>query len=177
VADCVIGKLALHCALRHEAAPEHAPYGAVRDAGQTPNDGPLLLAAGYTRRRQHTRDVCAVPYRMQADATVHIDTPRTPLRASDLVVDTFVVGLQLGQLLLYELDSVTRAESNTLWMRRTLLEVGDQGRPRVASAPVSVRLEKSRLMENTRRQIWRAADIVCEFQDISMRCSVAHQVH
>jgi hypothetical protein len=90
------------------------------------------------------------------------------------MIDCFVTALQLGQVLLYELDGVSRAESSTLWMRKTVLELVT-AKPVTGPIPAHVVLEDSTLL-NSRTGIWRSADIVTEFHGIRLRCSVAHQI-
>lgn len=182
VAECVIGTMRLHCELRH-AAGTPAPDPNATPAGFTDaelrellDEGPHVYAEEYTLRRQYAENVTAVPSESRADARVRIDPALPELPASALVVDAFVIGLQLGQLLLYELDGISRADSNTLWMRLTEIECRDNGVPRVPVAPVTVRLDNRRLIEKAGHEVWRAADIVCAFQRIDMRCSVAHRV-
>ncbi|SDP79291.1 avirulence D protein (AvrD) [Actinopolyspora xinjiangensis] len=85
------------------------------------------------------------------------------------MIDHFVAALQLGQVLLYKLDDVDRADSNTLWMRRTTFEpVSDSG-----SGRFRVDLENSRLLPS-KQGTWRSADVVARYGGRLMRCSVAH---
>ncbi|BCW37692.1 hypothetical protein StoSoilA2_37480 [Arthrobacter sp. StoSoilA2] len=92
-------------------------------------------------------------------------------------VEYFVASLQLGQVLLYRLDSMNRADSNTLWMRKTRITLngscprngGGQG------TGLAVRLHKSRLIEKDGGW-WRCADVVGTFDGGEVVCSVAHQL-
>lgn len=92
-------------------------------------------------------------------------------------VEYFVGSLQLGQVLLYRLDSMDRANSNTLWMRRTRITLnvpcpkigGGQG------TELTVRLKKSRLIEKD-GGVWRCADVVGTFDGGEVVCSVAHRL-
>ncbi|BCW49944.1 AvrD family protein [Arthrobacter sp. StoSoilB13] len=92
-------------------------------------------------------------------------------------VEYFVASLQLGQVLLYRLDSMDRADSNTLWMRKTRITLngscprngGGQG------TGLAVRLHKSRLIEKDGGW-WRCADVVGTFDGGEVVCSVAHQL-
>ncbi|MFI9503729.1 AvrD family protein [Nocardia sp. NPDC052566] len=174
VAECAIGTLTLRCRVRHEAGTGVARSPHWFEELREP--GPYLFAEDYTARKQFLEAVTVHRVHGQALATVRIHAPRTGLPASALVVDTFVVGLQLGQLLLYELDGLSRADSDTLWMRRTIVECGEHQLSRVPAAPAVARLENSKLIEKSGNQVWRIADIVCEFQQIEMRCSVAHRI-
>jgi len=178
VFECVVGTLTLRCEIEHEPGvpnAEPAEFGTPEEL--LGEGGPRLFAEGHTSRRQFVEDVVADVAGVTADAAVRIETlGGTALSASALTVDTFVVGLQLGQLLLYELDSVSRARSNTLWMRRTVLDCARPAEPRAPRGPVTFRLENTKLLENSKGQVWRAADIVGEFQGVRLRCSVAHRL-
>ncbi|MBT1664915.1 MULTISPECIES: AvrD family protein [Curtobacterium] len=91
------------------------------------------------------------------------------------LVDTFVATLQLGQVLLYRLDTLARAESDTLWMRRTVITVPGSPHPSVRS-DARVRLDRARTLEQDGRS-WRLADIVGTFDTgVRVSCSVAHVV-
>lgn len=89
------------------------------------------------------------------------------------VIDAFVAVLQLGQVLLYDLDEITRADSDTLWMRTTRIEAG----PGVGStAGLEVTLEEPRL-RTLRDETWRLATITGTVDEIfTVSCAVAHKV-
>jgi hypothetical protein len=90
-------------------------------------------------------------------------------------VDAFVAALQLGQVLLYRQDRMKRAESDTLWMRRTTIEAVEP-RAAVRHAELSVALEDSRLRE-LRGDTWRLATIAARLSGLfRIDCAVAHRV-
>lgn len=88
-------------------------------------------------------------------------------------IDAFVVALQLGQVLLYELDGLNRAVSDTLWMRTTrIVSYG----ARSHASDVSTSLEDSRL-RNLRGEEWRLATIRSTFPGLfDISCAVAHRL-
>ncbi|MGI5187385.1 AvrD family protein [Promicromonospora sp. CA-289599] len=90
------------------------------------------------------------------------------------LVDVFVAALQLGQVLLYELDGLDRGSSSTLWMRRTTIRT-DRPLPVGSPVPARVALERGRLVERD-GEPWRLADIVAEIGPYRVVCSVAHQI-
>ncbi|MFE1879999.1 AvrD family protein [Streptomyces diastatochromogenes] len=96
------------------------------------------------------------------------------------LVDAFVTALQVGQVLLYELDQVPRSASDTLWMRSTLLEAATPHRPRIAPdggpLPLRAELRDAVLLNNRHGETWRRADIVATLADITVVCSVAHRL-
>lgn len=92
------------------------------------------------------------------------------------VVDAFVATLQLGQVLLYELDSMSRAQSNTLWMRQTTLTVdAAEAGSADQSLSVAVHLDRVQRLE-LGGSYWRTADVVGAVAGITVRCAVAHQL-
>ena len=91
------------------------------------------------------------------------------------MIDSFVISLQLGQVLLYELDELTRAGSETLWMRQTTIVADTPYRPAAGAIPVAAALHDSRLV-TARGARWRTAAIVGRTQGLTTRCAVAHQL-
>lgn len=94
-------------------------------------------------------------------------------------VEYFVAALQLGQVLLYRLDAMDRASSNTLWMRKTRVSLRQAGPAATdcvrGGSSVEVRLRRSRLV-TMEGSTWRCADIVGTFDGADVVCSVAHRV-
>ncbi|MCA4135044.1 AvrD family protein [Arthrobacter sp. M4] len=94
-------------------------------------------------------------------------------------VEHFVAALQLGQVLLYRLDAMSRAKSNTLWMRKTRISLQQAGPTAVdgtgAGSHLDVRLRRSRLIAKD-GETWRVADVVGKFDGGEVVCSVAHQL-
>jgi hypothetical protein len=90
-------------------------------------------------------------------------------------VDCFVTGLQLGQVLLYELDSMRRGASNTLWMRNTVMTMTEPADDLIERVPLTTAIENPKLIEMG-GGVWRTADIVAELGGTSFTCSVTHQL-
>jgi hypothetical protein len=185
--DCVVGTLRTRCEIRHEAGvsdPFAGLYDSPREVLGDPR--PRLFGEGFTTRRQFVEDIELDPQTHTTTAAVRVTAEEdAPLPAAGLdsayhacasPVDAFVIGLQLGQVLLYALDGVSRASSNTLWMRETLLESDPLRAPLPTAASATARLERRKLLENSKAEIWRSADIVGEFHGVRMRCSVAHRL-
>ena len=91
------------------------------------------------------------------------------------LIDTFVLTLQLGQVLLYELDQMARENSDTLWMRKTeFIMTG----PPAAIGPLraKVSLDRARILLSKGAR-WRVAEIVGQVgSQAQIRCNVAHQL-
>ncbi|MEU3064346.1 AvrD family protein [Streptomyces subrutilus] len=182
--DAVVGALTVRVELDHpdvRRAPAPAP-----DAGRA--DRPF--GAAHRQRRQSVEDVRVAPARCRATAAVRLtawDAAATPgsgteggHQPSAGLIDAFVVALQLGQVLLYELDGVSRADSDTLWMRSTLLEASSPHRPPAAPDggphPVAAELRDATRLTTRRGETWRRADIAAELAGVSVVCSVAHRL-
>jgi hypothetical protein len=185
--DCMVGTLRMRCEIRHEAGvpnPAAGFYDSPRDLLGDPRL--RLFGEGFTTRRQFVENVGLDPQAHSATAVVRVTADESaPPSAAGLdgtyhacasPVDAFVIGLQLGQVLLYALDDVPRASSNTLWMRETLLEPDPLRGSLPAAASATARLERRKLLENSKAEVWRSADIVGEFHGVHMRCSVAHRL-
>jgi hypothetical protein len=186
-ADCQVGALRVRLDIEH-------PPGATASPSATYADPDALLGSGGLRPyaqlhttktqvmedldvnvRQHTAHAVTSVRSTAPDTLVAEGLESSTYRATS-VVDAFVVALQLGQILLYELDAVPRAESNTMWMRQTVLEVGEPRRPVVGPGRITVRLENTELLTTGTGETWRSADVVGRLDHLSIRCSIAHRL-
>lgn len=189
--DATVGALTVRIELDH-ADVRHAPRrldGA--GAGHVLGDQSRRpFGDAYKQRRQTVEDVVVAPGRQSATARVRLDARDAAAgpgigtegdhQPSAGLIDAFVVALQLGQIMLYELDQVARADSDTLWMRTTLLEAKTPHRPLVAPdggpLPVTAELREALLLTNRLGERWRRADIAAELAGIAVSCSVAHRL-
>jgi hypothetical protein len=95
------------------------------------------------------------------------------------LIDCFVGSLQLAQILLYELDGIHRAVSNTLWMRQTVLEAarpqapGPEGHDGPRQLTTTLADPTVLTKDGTN---WRTAEILGRLDGVSLRCAVAHQL-
>jgi len=182
--DCRVGALRARYEIVHPLAR------LINDSGQyaTPDEllGPAAaryFGAGFTSGSQSVRDVTVDMADLTAAATAWI-VPATggvfaglegAYQPSVSVLDCFVVNLQLAQILMYELDSISRADSNTLWMLRTVLEAG---RPdRSCHAPLAAYIEMTgKHLLSLRGGRWRNAEFTAWLGGLQMRCSFAHEL-
>jgi hypothetical protein len=124
-----------------------------------------------------------------SDILLHVDTSLDdPVMASGMAEPAtpdshsgwshsscFVAALQLGQALLYRLDGIDRANSNTLWMKRASFE-------RLGSIPAFSNAQPIHVeLRNVRRYnkpdgTWRRADIVGVIANRRVVCSVTHKL-
>lgn len=131
---------------------------------RVPQIGPIELGIGQARST-----ASIIPTGQQAHSAL-LDASKAE---SLNVIDAFVIVLQLGQVLLYDLDDLSRADSDTLWMRTTRIEA----RPGAADvSDVTVILEGPRL-RTLRNDPWRLATITGALGDLfTVSCGVAHRL-
>jgi hypothetical protein len=178
-----------------EVAHEHAELGLA--SVQSPSEEALVGDAGtrlygglWAERQVSLLDVVLDPgegtahaqlsFRQQPSLSRRLDDRRGLEAAYPQAlsaVEYFVASLQLGQVLLYRLDSMNRADSNTLWMRKTRITLSGSC-PKNGGGQetgLEVGLQKSRLIEKDGGW-WRCADVVGTFDGGEVVCSVAHQL-
>ncbi|MFE0328198.1 AvrD family protein [Streptomyces sp. NPDC003753] len=183
------GAMRVRTQLRHPR-DVHATGSPAQAAYASPEEllGPAdrqYYGTGFAARTQSVRKVAVDVANARAEAVVDVaQEPGTVLATEGTegiyqpflgLVDTFVTSLQLGQILLYETDGVSRGASNTLWMRTTAMTAGVEPDPIRYETPLSVRLENSALLQRD-DETWRAADIVGDLAGNTVRCSVAHRL-
>ena len=192
--DCRVGPMKVRLEVEHgaEHGAEHQTYAtddrpAPREPGPaSPEESdPSPFQDGYRSRRQSVTGIEVAPDSRSSTASVLITTAgadgadATGLEAayqpSVSMIDAFVVALQLGQTMLYELDQVARSQSNTLWMRRTVLESAAPRRSLNRPLDVTARLEQDLLVE-ARSGVWRTADIVSTCAGVHVKCAVTHRI-
>lgn len=183
---CRIGSMRLRCEVVHPVLPA-PPAGDCEIDPVTLSWLPLgLYGEGFRRRRQPLTDVTVDTGRQQATAAARlVPVPGARPVTAGLeaayqpavgFVDAFVVTLQMGQALLYALDGLDRARSNTLWMRRTVLECETPNRPAAGPFPVLTALVDSTLLDARDGTRWRTADITGDCAGVRVICSVTHEL-
>lgn len=176
---CEIGTLRLTVTMRHpDLGPCDATVTVASSAeldlrGGTFSTCRRPFATGWTGRRNTITDVYVDRESYTAMAKSRHSPVEPDLRTADLIVDAFAVTLQLGQILLYEMDALGRTQSNTLWMRQTSFHWTDTEPS--GSGDTRVYLDKARILNRGGRQ-WRVADIVGAAYGVAARCSVAHEL-
>ncbi|MBG7464639.1 avrd-related protein [Pseudomonas aeruginosa] len=80
--------------------------------------GPHAPALSSEKQPVKVHNVMALAHEEQAVAFAMVKSEHSDVNQSWSLSSCFAAALQLGQTLLYELDGVSRAESNTLWMKR-----------------------------------------------------------
>ncbi|HKS50144.1 MAG TPA: AvrD family protein [Amycolatopsis sp.] len=158
------------------------------NVGTTTYSGPEQLlgpaenryyGTGFTGREQRLGDLSLDLPRRRATAAVTCagDGGDSGLEGAyqpaPTFVDLFATSLQLAQILLYETDSMSRGESNTLWMRSTQLTAESPHRTFGGAMPLRTELHDLGLLTMNGAP-WRTADIHAGLGGITLRCAVAH---
>ncbi|MGW5847843.1 AvrD family protein [Streptomyces sp. NPDC055254] len=189
VLDAKIGTLTVRTEIDHPVGTPVSTTGTYPSLDAVLGESPQRpFGTGYKSRRQTienieftgagdtARTASGVGFVLRDDAPTQGRGVEGRYHSSVSMIDSFVVGLQLGQVLLYELDGVSRANSNTLWMRQTVLEADSPLRPLAEITTTSAHLADSMVLNTSKGETWRRADIVGELGGIRLRASVAHQL-
>ncbi|ROP41814.1 AvrD family protein [Saccharothrix texasensis] len=128
-------------------------------------------------------DVEVAPGSAEVSATVHYSTGQgeedlfqeieSRYPESLTFAEAFADMLQLGQVGLYAMDGLARADSDTLWMRNTLFEATSPFRPRVQGDRVTAEIRSPRVVTMRGRR-WRIATLRSRRASMALSCSVAH---
>ncbi|GAA3536630.1 AvrD family protein [Amycolatopsis ultiminotia] len=173
--DCTIANLRLVISVRHPPAAQQHATTAVPDVTGSPS-GRRLVATGWAERSNSTSEVIIDRATSTAAAQARFTpAPAERVGPQDLVIDAFVVALQLGQILLYELDRFDRADSNTLWMRQTEIQWSPQRRDVADRRAATTGIVSPRIL-NRGTDRWRVADIRGDVYGVSVRCAITHRV-
>lgn len=188
VHDCTVGSLRVRTEIEHDIvtrAVEEARHASLERA-LGPGEH-RFWGEGFKKRRHVITDVHVDMDSLSAQADVHFDPEPNVFREgiegitmpSVSVVDAFVVNLQLVQILMYELDGVSRAESNTLWMMQTVLEAAP-GASELPDHPARSQQARASLTGKRllplRGGIWRSVEVKAELAGIVLRCGFAHEL-
>lgn len=93
-------------------------------------------------------------------------------------IDAFVSLLQLGQVLMYELDGIDRGRSETLWMQRLVLRPSSHYEGRTSTADKA--LAKLRITDHQLLALpsgkWRNVDFAGDLGGIDLSATFAHRI-
>ena len=134
VVECKIGPMRLRCEVEHpadDASPREDAYFASEE-DVLGNAGGCYYGEGFTLRRQNIRDLEVAPELCQLRATVHTSLPDGIHRTDEdlgaryqpafSMLNCLVTSAQLAQVFLYHKDGLDRVRTNTLWLRKVVLE-------------------------------------------------------
>jgi hypothetical protein len=186
VVECKIGPMRVRCEIEHPAdgtpVSEDAFFANEDDIlGDT---GCRYYGEGFKLRRQRIDDVEIDSELRQIRATVDVSLPDGIDHAEEelgaryqpafSMLDCLVTSAQVGQALLYHEDGLQRGRTNTLWMRKMILEAAT---PYHALAPFDIwgltaRSERVAFGGGT----WRTANMTADFQGIRIWVALAHKL-
>jgi hypothetical protein len=184
VFDCRAGVMRARCTVEHasptaEPGPEEAVPASLDDL-LGPAAG-RLYGTGFQHTRHGIYDVRVDPATLRADASARFTAAaHTPdgidgdVQPSLSPVDSFVTVLQLAQVLMYELDSIERGRSNTLWMLQTVLDAGEPS-PLDGPLPAFAAVTGKHLLP-LRGSRWRNVDLTGGCGGIRLRSTFAHEL-
>jgi len=195
VYDCSVGVMRVTCEIEHPAPSTADRAIADGEAGGARSHATLedalgpaherYYGAGYKSRQHGVEDVRVDMGELRSAGTVRIEPAGS---SSDLtagiegqyqpslsMIDCFVVNLQLAQVLMYEMDSIARQDTNTLWMIRTRLDAERPRRPFGDSVPAQAQLTAKPLVP-LRGALWRNVDISAQCGGVTLRSSFAHEL-
>jgi hypothetical protein len=182
---CAVGVMRARFEIEHvirERAAAPAAYDSLEELLGAAAD--RYYGDGFTLGRHAIGDVDVDMDALEARATARFGCAGPPpaagidgaLQPCVTVVDCFVSCLQLVQVLLYELDRVTRQESETLWMLSTVLAPASEPAPASGSAIAArAAIVTKRLLELGGRA-WRDVDVEGDCGGVGLRCSFAHRL-
>ncbi len=186
VYDCAVGAMQARCEIEHAIArriPDGGTYTSIEDVLGTA--GSRYYGDGFKFRHQRIEDVRVDMAELRSTATVWIEPiPGTAPSIEGIeggyqpavsAIDCFVVNLQLAQILMYEMDSVRRQDSNTLWMLKTVLEAASPHRP--CSRPLETRAAiTGKHLVPLRGHMWRNVEVQGACGGMTLRSSFAHEL-
>lgn len=185
VYECEVGVMKARCEIQHPIATRstiEGHFGSTEEVLGPPAS--RYYGEGFKFERQFIEDVRVDMDELGSEAAVRIEPVEGEQKPEEGVegryqpsvsmIDSFVVSLQLAQVMIYELDSVNRRDSNTLWMLNTDLRAEKAHRP-YDTGPLLARttIEDKHLLP-LNGSTWRNVDVVGDFGEIHLRCSFAH---
>jgi hypothetical protein len=195
VYDCSVGVMRVTCEIEHPAASTadravaHGEAGGARSHATLEDAlGPAherYYGAGYKSRQHGVEDVRVDMGELRSAGTVRIEPAGSfpdltagiegQYQPSLSMIDCFVVNLQLAQVLMYEMDSIARQDTNTLWMIKTRLDAERPRRPFGDSVPAQAQIT-ARPLVPLRGGMWRNVDVSAQCGGVTLRSSFAHEL-
>jgi hypothetical protein len=186
VYECAVGVMRARCEIAHPIARtdiSETKYESLDDVLGDP--AARYYGDGFKAQQHRIEGVHVDMSDLRSSASVGIDqlgSGGMPSEGTEgryqpslSLLDCFVVNLQLVQVMMYELDSVNRKDSNTLWMLRTTLETDRPHRPYGDAVPARAAITGKHLLP-LRGGTWRNVDVRGDCGGVSLRSSFAHEL-
>lgn len=189
--DCRLGLMSARCEVEHHMVPlTNIPgaYHSIEDILGPPAS--RYYGEGFKARKQRIEDIRVDMEILQADARVYLKSMQSidgetrginsNYQPSISMIDCLVVIGQMLQIMVYELDAVQRQNSNTLWMRHTVLEevvppCKGTGTQDILSVDAQVTTRSKKLLP-LKGSVWRTLDIAGYCGGVTIQLSVVHEL-
>ncbi|BCY08847.1 AvrD family protein [Actinoplanes sp. L3-i22] len=180
-----IGAMSARYEIVHPVARHDASGGRFDDLSAVLGDaGDRYYGEGFQAQRHRIEnvEVDLAGLRSTARVTLEQTGPRRPseglegdYQPSWSLLDCFVVNLQLAQIMMYELDSLRRQDSNTLWMVKTVLRAERPQRPIAGPVTTQAAVTGKHLVD-LRGGRWREVAVTANCAGVALRASFAHEL-
>jgi hypothetical protein len=182
---CLIGTVRIRFDIEHGMGPVSSRDGFYPAAEDILGPGShRYYGEGYKLRKQIIKALELDLENQRLEALVKISGETENLPGHGLaahyhptlsMIDCLAAMSQTAQVLLYELDGVKRSSTNTLWMRKVVMESRTPYQPLFNPFMVSAAVTSSRLL-NLAGGSWRVADMAGHFQGVQVEASLAHEL-
>ncbi|TCW47582.1 avirulence D protein (AvrD) [Bacillus thuringiensis] len=90
------------------------------------------------------------------------------------IIDCMITVAQMAQALIYKIDDIDRSNSNTLWMRKVIIENKNPNQP-YGPFIASTHISKSNLLK-LKGGIWRTTEMLGEYKNYDLHYYLAHEL-
>lgn len=183
VFECKIGKMLARCEVEHinkDAVYQETVYPSLSvlfDAPQRKYYGDLFKTRGqrltnirYDRTAQQVISEVKLTIPDSSHSPEGIEGAWQPMVT---FVDCFVSHLQLSQILMYELDNISRADSETLWMLQTEISASSPVRKFDDTTNMMATVTAAQTFDIDSRK-WRQVTTEGEYAEIKIKCVLSH---
>ncbi|WP_161952728.1 AvrD family protein [Actinoplanes sp. TFC3] len=176
---CAVGGIKVRCHVEHDAG-EAQRMGTALSLVTAP-----YHCGGYRRRTHEITDVTLAAAGTSVAATVWVcDTAQAGAGAGELgaayqpaltTLDATIVYAQLGQVLMYSLDEVSRGDTNTLWMRAVDMSCSSPNSTLPGPMSCASSVTRSSVL-NVAGQQWRVSAMRGSMANTTVTYSLGHRL-
>lgn len=180
-----IGTIKVRCEIAHELEEENNNSTFFKSTDEVLGPGGnRYYGDGYKIPQQIINNVTIDTQNLSVNALIKIENIENEnliqegieahYRPVFSMVDCIVTIAQMAQALIYKMDNIDRTKSNTLWMRKVIIESNSPYQP-LDDFIASTHILGSKLLD-IKGSYWRTSDMVCECQGIQANYSIAHEL-
>ncbi|WP_223935094.1 AvrD family protein [Arthrobacter sp. StoSoilB5] len=183
--ECSVGSIKVQLRLEHEICSFNPKMGPMPSLSSVLGEAEgRFYGEGFRHRFHKIGNVRFTADNQRVDASVAISSASESAFRNDIggdyrpsvsILDCVIAQSQMTQALLYQVDGISRHESNTLWMRRVVIAADTPYRPLSHAFDASSTVEKSRLL-NVNGRFYRSTDFSGTFLGLVNRYSLAHEL-